>query len=292
MDSRKLELLLLSVKLGSFTKAAEEAGYTQSGLTHMMDSLEREAGFPLLVRGHGGVTLTEQGEALLPAVRALLQADRALEKEMEALRRKRADTIRIAAYPSMAMHWLPEILYRFRRICPEISAELRMVDHALEPYELLEAGEADVIFASRQPGRPCRWTPLYREPLYAILPKSFPLEGDTFPLKNFEGLEFLMPYGRFDIDVSAAAERVGVRLKAHEAKVDDETVVRMVGKGLGVSMLGELMIRGSTDDVRCVPVDPPFYRELGMGTRAGAAPSEGIRRLTGCVEAFVSEQGR
>ena len=48
MESKKLEALLMAVDLGSFTKAAEVMGYTQSGLTHMMNSLEREVGFTLL----------------------------------------------------------------------------------------------------------------------------------------------------------------------------------------------------------------------------------------------------
>lgn len=51
MESKKLEALLMAVDLGSFTKAAEVMGYTQSGLTHMMNSLEREVGFTLLERG-------------------------------------------------------------------------------------------------------------------------------------------------------------------------------------------------------------------------------------------------
>ena len=51
MESKKLEALLMAVDLGSFTKAAEVMGYTQSGLTHMMNSLEREVCFTLLERG-------------------------------------------------------------------------------------------------------------------------------------------------------------------------------------------------------------------------------------------------
>ena len=57
MESKKLEALMMAVDLGSFTRAAEVLGYTQSGLTHMMNSLEKEIGFPLLERGRGGVRL-------------------------------------------------------------------------------------------------------------------------------------------------------------------------------------------------------------------------------------------
>ena len=60
MDSKKLEILMTAADLGSFSKASEIVGYTQSGLTHMMDALEKEIGFPLLQRNHSGITLTEQ----------------------------------------------------------------------------------------------------------------------------------------------------------------------------------------------------------------------------------------
>ncbi|MEI3130157.1 MAG: LysR family transcriptional regulator [Oscillospiraceae bacterium] len=45
MDLRKLEALAVAVELGSFTKAAQQLGYSQSGLTHMMNALEQEIGF-------------------------------------------------------------------------------------------------------------------------------------------------------------------------------------------------------------------------------------------------------
>ena len=78
MESKKLEALLMAVDLGSFTKAAEVMGYTQSGLTHMMNSLEREVGFTLLERGRGGVRLTKDGERVAPAIREFLRPTRGL----------------------------------------------------------------------------------------------------------------------------------------------------------------------------------------------------------------------
>ena len=62
MDTKKIRALLTALDTGSLTAAAEELGYTQSGLTHMMNSLEDELGVKLLVRSKGGVRLS-------PAVR-------------------------------------------------------------------------------------------------------------------------------------------------------------------------------------------------------------------------------
>ena len=294
MDAKKLEILMTAVDLGSFSRASEVVGYTQSGLTHLVNSLEREIGFPLIVRSHNGISLTEQGRDLMPDIRQFLQANASLENRIQGIREKQTETTRIAAYASIAMFWMPEILYRFRRICPNVDVDLRMVDHALEPFELLQDGKTDVIFASRQNYGTCEWTPLYHELLYAILPRDYPLKSPTeFPLKEFEEKEFLMPYGRFDIDVHAAFKREGVKANEQTVYVDDETVIRMVGKGLGISMMSELMIRGNTDDVLCIPVAPKSIRELGMGTEKGVELSESVRRLKECVVEYTScLQGR
>lgn len=291
MDSKKLEILMTAADLGSLTKASEVVGYTQSGLTHMMDALEREIGFPLLQRGHSGIQLSRQGQALMPAIREFLQANANLENQIRVIAEEKHEVIRIAAYSSIAMHWMPELLYRFKRLCPEVSVDLRMVDHALEPFELLENGQTDMIFASRQHYSCCDWTPLYDEQMYAILPKDYPLDGRaTFPIEEFAGQEFLMPYGRFDIDVKSILEPMGVQLNAQLCRVDDETVIRMVGRGLGVSMMTELMIRGRTDDVLCVPVSPRAIRELGMGTHVRRKMTDSMIKLKNCMLQYIRDR--
>ena len=102
MDSKKLEILMTAVDLGSFSKAAEVVGYTQSGLTHLVDSLEREIGLTLVQRDHSGIALTEEGNALMPAIREFLRANARLENQISAITEKSAQTIRVAAYASIA----------------------------------------------------------------------------------------------------------------------------------------------------------------------------------------------
>ena len=188
MDSKKLEILMTAVDLGSFSKASEVVGYTQSGLTHLVDSLEREIGLTLVRRDHSGIALTEEGEALMPAIREFLRANAKLENRIAAITEKSTRTIRVAAYASIAMRWMPEILYRFRRVCPHIDVDLRTVDHELEPFELLEKWQTDVIFAARQSGFACDWTPLHDDAMYAIVPADYPTNGqDFFPHRGLCG---------------------------------------------------------------------------------------------------------
>ena len=290
MDSKKLEILMTAVDLGSLSKAAEVVGYTQSGLTHLFDSLERDIGVTLIKRDHSGISLTKAGEELMPSIREFLRANANLENRISAIGEKKSETIRIAAYASIAMHWMLEILYRFRRVCPDINVDLRMVDNAIEPFELLEDGKTDVIFAARESGINCEWTPLYNDVMYAILPPDYPDSGsDVFPIVKFGGKEFLMPYGKFDIDVNRAFYENGVKPNIKPAHVDDETVIRMVGKGLGISMMSEMMVRGRTNGVRVLKVFPEVGRELGMGMNKSVGMPDGIARLKECVLAFLGE---
>ena len=291
MDSKKLEILMTAVDLGSLSKASEVVGYTQSGLTHLVDSLEREIGLRLVQRDHSGISLTREGEALMPSIREFLRANAKLENEISAITERKTETIRIAAYASIAMHWMPEILYRFRRVCPDVTVDLRMVDHEFQPFEMLEKGETDVIFAAKQNGFACDWTPLWNDLMYAILPLDYPVNGrDSFPIEEFEGKEFLMPYGRFDVDAGAAFEKNGVKPKIQPCYVDDETVIQMVGKGLGLSMMARMMIRWRTDTVQILPIQPSTGRELGMGLHQRGSVPEGITRLKECVLEFIGEQ--
>lgn len=52
MDSIKCQALLLAIQYGSLTAAGKELGYTQSGMTRMIRSLEKEIGFPQIGRAH------------------------------------------------------------------------------------------------------------------------------------------------------------------------------------------------------------------------------------------------
>ena len=276
MESKKLEALLMAVDLGSFTKAAEVLGYTQSGLTHMMNSLEKEVGFTLLERGRSGVRLTEEGERIAPAVREFLQANARLDSVIEQVASSRTEIIRVSAYASIAMHWLPGII--------------RMADHVDVPYELLAQGKMDAILVSPQDEGQYEWVHLADDPMFAVLPKDFDTQGMTaFPLAAFEARDFIMPSQGFDKDIMRIFNRIGVKPHILPTWVDDPTVISMVSHGLGVSMMTELTVRGRTDGVKLLPVEPASSRELGLAVRSLDAASDGLRHFIDCTKRVVAE---
>ena len=290
MESKKLEALLMAVDLGSFTKAAEVLGYTQSGLTHMMNSLEKEVGFTLLERGRSGVRLTEEGERIAPAVREFLQANARLDSVIEQVASSRTEIIRVSAYASIAMHWLPGIIQRFREECPDVDVDIRMADHVDVPYELLAQGKMDAILVSPQDEGQYEWVHLADDPMFAVLPRDFDTQGMTaFPLAAFEARDFIMPSQGFDKDIMRIFNRIGVKPHILPTWVDDPTVISMVSHGLGVSRMTELTVRGRTDGVKLLPVEPASSRELGLAVRSLDAASDGLRHFIDCTKRVVAE---
>lgn len=290
MESKKLEALLMAADLGSFTKAAEVLGYTQSGLTHMMNSLEREIGFPLLDRGRHGVRLTEEGEKLAPLMREFLRAGAELDETVSQLSASRSETIHVAAYASLAMHWLPAIIQSFRAENPTVDVDIRMADHVDAPYKLLSQGKMDVIFVSRQEPGPYDWVHLKDDTMYAVLPRSYPAKERTaFPLREFEGKSFLMPAQGFDKDILRIFDRESVHANIQPTVVDDATVVSMVEHGLGISMMTELTLKGRTERVLTLPVEPAASRELGVAVRSLDDAPEMLRRFIDCTQRVVCE---
>jgi len=290
MESKKLEALLMAVDLGSFTKAAEVLGYTQSGLTHRMNSLEKEVGFPLLDRGRYGVRLTEEGQRLETAIREFLRANAYLDNTIEQVSSSRSETIRVGAYASMAMHWLPSIIQQFRSECPSVDVDIRMADDVESLYGLMNEGKMDIIFASRQEFGQYDWIRLKDDMMFAVMPPDYPVgEKTAFPLADFDKKEFIMPSQGFDIDILRVFNEQNIKPVIRPTMVDDATVVSMVEHGLGLSMMTELTLRGRSSHVRLLPVEPFAYRELGMAVRSISGAKPYLRSFIACAQRMVAE---
>lgn len=75
MDSDKCRMLLCALEMGSLNAAAEILDKTPSGVGRAIESLEKQTGFPLIMRTHKGVSLTKEGEAMLPIIKDFVYLD-------------------------------------------------------------------------------------------------------------------------------------------------------------------------------------------------------------------------
>lgn len=265
MDSIKFKALKTAVELGSLTNAAAALGYTQAGLTHMMNRLEHEIGYALLKRDKYGVHLTDEGEKLMPKIEEFLKATDDLEYEIKAQREHRTHTIKIAAYSSIISYWLPSIIKEFKQTHPFVTVEVND-ESADNIYPLVMDSKADLGFVSKRDEASCMWIHLKNDPLVAVIPQDSEIvvKDGRMNITDFNDAQFLMPSMGFDHDIMNLLNKHGVKPQITRTSVSDPAVVSMVAHGLGVSILSELITCENTQEVQILRFDPDEYRELGI----------------------------
>lgn len=292
MDSKKVFALLTAIERGSLTSAADELGYTQSGLTHMMNSLEEELGIGLLVRNKSGVRLSAAGTELLPRLHAFVESAEQLEKEARRLQNNDGSTLRLGTYSSIALHWLPEILTRYRVTCPDVQVSLNM-NGISDLFNAVRNDELDCAMLSYQkelfaPGM--EWIPLREDELLAILPSTYEYNESEFTSENFGGEYFLMPSSGFEMDINPVFSSGGKNVlpDIHRTNLDDASILSMVEHGLGVSVMSRLVMQGMKYNVKALPLVPKAYRSLGIIVNERRMNDRHIKKLLNCAKDVVA----
>lgn len=288
MNISKYKVLLTAVDMGSFSAAAEKLGYTQSGLTHMMNSLEAELGFPILQRGHFGIKLTPGGERIIPKIRQLVMCEDSLINEVELIKSYGDNVIRIGAFASVATTWLPKIINKLGERYPDVTVNVQMGTVA-ELYGGLEEGRFDICYGSKNPKYDFKWIPLATDPFYAIFPPNYPTVGDSFAVESFNGTKFLMPGLGFDDDIGAIFTEYNVQPFITQTYVDDPAIISMVEHGQGISMLSELIIEGRRESIKAIPIKPQVSRLLCMAYQQDKILTLPLKHLISITKEFARE---
>ena len=292
MNIRKYEAFARAVELGSLSKAAEELGYTQSGISHMMQSLEEEVGFPLLVRTSAGIQPNHEGELLLPVIRQLLNTSESLEQYIAKIKGADTGRIRVAAYTSVATYWLPGIIRDFQKDYPKVEIQIiEMGSGAIE--QIKRDRKADLCIYAGGEGREFEWIPLCRDRMLALVPPEHPLaRQDCVPLEALLTEKFIMPMPDYDGEVRYILNKLPRWPQILFSACSDYAIINMVTEGLGVSILPELLLKNYGHSAVALPMDPPQERMLGMGVPQLKTASPVTRNFMQYVERYVlQEQG-
>lgn len=150
IELRHLAALQAVAREGSFGRAAEALGYTQSAVSQQVAALERIVGERLVERPGGPrkVSLTEAGRLLLRHAEAITARLEAAHADLAALREGEAGTLRVGVYQSVGARILPALMQRFIAEWPGVELMLVEVNSDSEPEvaSRLERGELDLAF--------------------------------------------------------------------------------------------------------------------------------------------------
>lgn len=293
METARCRAFLAAAETGSFSRAAETLRYTPSGVNQLVSALEREIGFSLFSRNTKGVALTANGELLLPVVREFLrQEDRIFELSAE-MNGLLIGSVSIAAYSSIATHWLPAVIRAFQRDYPNVRIKLREGIWQ-EVAQWLDERVADIGFLSYQENMPYEWIPLAEDPMLALLPRDHPLAGaDSYPLERCAEDPFIMPALGCDDDVEALFSRSHIKPNIRYTTIESFSAMSMVEQGLGISVMNRLITEKRVCDVVKIPIDPPASITLGAALHSRADTSPAVKMfLRYAVRMLTKSEGQ
>ena len=281
MNIRKYEAFVRAVERGSLSKAAEELGYTQSGISHMMQALEEEIGFPLMVRTSAGIKPNSEGQMLLPAIRELLSANETLEQYIAKI--KGVD----ACYASIAAYWLPAIIAGFRKDYPNVEVEI-IEAGARRIEQLMEERQADLCIYAGGEGKNFEWLPLRSDRMLVLVPPDHPLTAQVrVTPRMLEKEKFIAPMKLYDGEVYDILSTFPVQPEKAFSACSDYAIINMVRQGLGVSILPELLLKNYSGGAAALELDPSRSRLIGMGVPQAKAASPVTRNFMRYVQEYV-----
>ena len=182
LDPDLLRAFAFIAEEGSFTRAAERVGRTQSAVSMQMQRLEAILGERLLLRGKGGaVQLTPHGQYLLERSRALLSLNDEIWSTFRAPSVR--GTVRLGTPDDFALRYLPQALRRFADTHPAVEVDV-LCAPSNEVVERLRAGDLDLTLCSESHA-PRGWpaVELWRGPLAWITSERYaPHRQDPLPV--------------------------------------------------------------------------------------------------------------
>ncbi|MFS0554343.1 LysR family transcriptional regulator [Brevibacillus sp. 179-C9.3 HS] len=281
----QMEVLVAVTNTGNFTRAGEQIGLSQSGVSHTIGALEKELGISLFIRNRGGVKLTAAGEQIVASARSILESVAHIKQVASECSVLHDATIRIGSFPSVTAQILPKLLKLMQSHYPHMKTRLYEGSYQ-EIKEWILSGVVDVGFHV-WPDDELEGILLTKDVLQAIVPANHPLAKEhSLTLQQLVHESFLMPMAGCNLLIGAEFAKAGLTPNVAYEIADNATILAMVESGVGVTVVPSLILPAKLPvEVAVKELSPPLYRQIGLAVHSPREASPAVR-------AFLREAGR
>jgi len=289
MDTEKCMALMRVLELGSITAAADDLGYTPSGISKMMSSLESELGFTLLLRSREGVRPTRECENMMPLFHRLADDYTLARETADAIRGIETGEVIVGTpYPAY-FRTLSQLISAFCAKYPGIHVDI-IEGMSSEMAERVGFGEADFCIISRREGD-FDWIKLIDDPLVAIVSNDHPLtEKGSVTKKDLSNEPFIMMHPGVRSDCSMYLERNGISPDIRFSCSDTLAAYHLAEAGLGITLDNLIFTTQFGSGVTALPLDPPYTIPIGIAMPRTGRRSPAAQRFIEMARSFFSLQ--
>lgn len=272
LDIRHLVALDAVATEGTFARAAERLGYTQSAVSQQIAALERIIGDPVFDRPGGPrpVELTPLGQHLLGHGRELLAKIDVMHDDLERFRNGDVGRLRIGTFQSVSNTVLPQLIGPVRKRHPELDISVFESDFDDELHVRLASGELDLSFVVGDVDDGFETEHLLTDP-FCLLSRPGQFPGGPVKVSAMADEPLIgQHHNSCQILNETGLRALGLEPNYVFRSNDNGAVAAMVRAGMGVAVLPLLCV--DPEDPRIEvhalrPALPP--RELSIAWRAG-----------------------
>ncbi len=256
-------------ELRNFGDSAKAMGVSQPGISRMISDLEAEWGFKLFDRNRNGVSLTNEGAHVLSAARRLCADDDALNEKVKSIHNVEAGHITVGVFTSVSTHWIPNIIKKFSEDHPDIKYDIFLGNYT-ELREWVSEGRVDFAFMSASAAGDAEVIPIEEDELMAVIPTDNPYaEHDVFPIEALGEFPFMLLKADEDTNIDRLLRREGVDPDVRLQTWDDYSIMSMVDKGLGISVLPAINLKKIPYNICIKHLERPAFRTICIGKKRG-----------------------
>ena len=277
------------VECGSFSKAAESLGYSQSAISQMIASLENELSIKLLNRNRTGVKLTLEGEELYPYLERTIYQYLVTQEKVKEIRGLETGIIRMGTLSSISAHWMPGLLKEFQERYPGVEFVIHQGDYT-SIQEWIKTGAIDFGFVNPKAVNNIETVVLKEGAMLAVVPENHPLaKKEVIDLKDLAAEPFILLEEGHYYEPLEAFKSIGVVPNIKYTIHDDYAIMTMVEAGLGVSVLAELILHRTNYRIALRPTNPSISRTIAIGYKDKNSLPIASKRFMECLKERIEE---
>ena len=288
MDIEKYKVLLETIHLGSISAASNKLGYTPSGISRLINSLEDENGFSLLIRNKSGVIPTKECLAIMPTIEHLLQSAENLSQHSAQICGIESGTITVGSSYNIYYQWLSKVIYKFNQLHPNIN--FTIVEGTSSTLSAMIAnGQADFCIISKRNGN-FDWIPLCKDELVVWVPENHhSIKDGYYKLEDLEKETFIQLYPGKETDNSMFLSHKNISPTINFATSDVYAAYSMVEAGLGVSLTNKLLAENIQGMADAVSLKPSQSIDIGIAIPEAEIISPATKTFVKFAKQYINE---
>jgi DNA-binding transcriptional LysR family regulator len=253
LDIYELNIFLTAAETENFSQAARQLNLTQPAISMQVQALEKKLGVTLFHRVGRTLSLTEQGRALIPLARDMVNRAIHIEEEIESLKGEVVGRLKIGCSTTTGKYFLPHLAARFRQRHPRV--QMAIYSHGRDRVlDQLCEGAVQLVVVSFQPtGRDTEFRHFLTDHVVLIVPACHPwAKRDIVPLEELANVDFILRDPE-----SGTRQQTEVILREAGLNIDDLNIVLELGnseaicmaveEGMGVAFVSRLVAQRGMD---------------------------------------------